>query len=73
MASSVTVKPFVLHELDQLRDELRENGMKISDKGDLVGALVLAARRSPIEAVAAVVGTYWERESAEVKRGSGTS
>ena len=37
--------------------------MKISDKDDIPNALILAARRSPIEAVKAVIETYWEREA----------
>ena len=28
----------------------------------LMGALILAARRSPVEAVAAVLSTYWDEE-----------
>jgi hypothetical protein len=52
-------------ELDQLRADLHAKGMKISNQGDLVNALILAARRSPLEAVEAVVHTYWKRESEE--------
>jgi hypothetical protein len=31
-------------------------------EGDLMGALILAARRSPVEATKAFVQTYWDRE-----------
>ena len=73
--TNVQILPFVKHELDALRGELHANGMKISNQGDLVNALILAARRSPIEAVAAVVNTYWEREAEEAPKvpdGSGS-
>jgi hypothetical protein len=52
-------------ELDQLRADLHAAGMKISHKDDIPNALILAARRSPIEAVAAVIQSYWTREAAE--------
>jgi hypothetical protein len=62
--TNVGVKPFVLRELAQLKQELHEVGTKASG-GDIAGALILAARRSPVEAVAAVVQTYVRREAAE--------
>lgn len=62
--TSVGVKPFVLEELASLRRELHEAGVKASG-GDVVGALVLAARRLPVEAVAAIVPAYFKREAAE--------
>jgi hypothetical protein len=37
--------------------------MKISDKDDIPNALILAARRSPIEAVKAVIEAYWKLEA----------
>lgn len=37
--------------------------MKIRDKDDIPNALILAARRSPIEAVKAVIETYWKLEA----------
>jgi hypothetical protein len=51
---------------DQLRDFVDDLSttkapLSVSD-GDLMGALILAARRSPIEAVKAVVATYLEVE-----------
>jgi hypothetical protein len=65
--STVRVEPFVRPELAQLQADLHAAGIKIPSQGDLVGALILAARRSPIEAVKAVVETYWRIEAAEEK------
>jgi hypothetical protein len=56
------------HELDHLRADLHAAGMKISDKDDIPNALILAARRSPIEAVAAVIQSYWRREADEAQK-----
>jgi hypothetical protein len=69
-ATTARIPGFVRPELDQLRADLHAAGMKISDKDDIPNALILAARRSPIEAVKAVIGTYWERE-AEIEAGAG--
>ena len=66
--TTAKIRPFVRSEWDALRSDLHENGMKISDKDDIPNALILAARRSPIEAVKAVIATYWEREAAETVR-----
>jgi hypothetical protein len=35
--------------------------LKVTDRA-VMGALILAARRSPVEAISAVVSTYWSRE-----------
>jgi hypothetical protein len=64
-ATTARIPGFVRVELDLLRSELHAEGMKISNKDDILGALILAARRSPIEAVKAVVDTYIRREAAE--------
>jgi hypothetical protein len=63
--TNVLIPPFVKRDLDAVRADLHEKGMKISNQADLVNALILAARRSPIEAVEAIVRTYWQREAAE--------
>lgn len=62
--TNVGVKPLVLPELAKLKQELHEAGTKASG-GEIVGALVFAARRSPIEAVQAVVQTYWRLETTD--------
>jgi hypothetical protein len=62
--TNIGVKPFVLTELALLKQELYEAGTKASG-GEIASALIFAARRSPIEAVAAVVATYTRREAAE--------
>ena len=63
--TTAKIPGFMRPELEQLRAELHAAGMKISDKDDIPNALILAARRSPVEAVAAVIETYWRREAAE--------
>ena len=63
--STARIKPFVRDELERLRADLHAEGMKIKNRDDIPNALILAARRSPIEAVKAVVETYWKRESEE--------
>jgi hypothetical protein len=62
---------FAISELHELVNELHTTkpSVRVSD-GDLLGALVLAARRSPIEAVKAVISTYLDRESDEAARAS---
>ena len=39
-----------------------ELSTKITAREDLVGALVLGARRMPPEAIEALINTYWRRE-----------
>lgn len=63
--TTVRIAPFVRSELDQLRDDLHAVGMPTRSKDDIPNALILAARRSPIEAVKAVVDTYIQRQAAE--------
>jgi hypothetical protein len=62
--TTAKIQPFVRPEWDRLRADLHANGMKIRDKDDIPNALILAARRSPIEAVQAVIETYWRLEAA---------
>lgn len=62
------IQPFVRSEWEALRADLHANGMKITNRDDIPNALILAARRSPIEAVKAVIETYWEREADEAAR-----
>lgn len=57
-------------ELDRLVDELYTAGVDVS-KGAVVGALVFAARRLPIKAVAAVIPAYIKRQAAEAKKERG--
>lgn len=67
--SSVSIARFALGELQQLSDDLHANGMKVKAQEDLVGALVLGARRASIAAVKADVEAYWVREAA-IEKGS---
>lgn len=62
--TSASIAQFALRELKQLSRDLHTNGMKIKAQEDLVGALVLAARRAAIADVKAYVEAYWVRESA---------
>ena len=66
--TTAKIPAFMRPELDALRAELHAAGMKISDKDDIPNALILAARRSPIEAVAAVIESYWRREADETQK-----
>jgi hypothetical protein len=60
---SVKIAAFAKAELDLLVESLSTTPPPIDvGDGDLMGALILAARRSPDEAVKAVVRTYWDRE-----------
>jgi hypothetical protein len=61
--TTAKIQGFVRPEWDALRADLHANGMKISDKDDIPNALILAARRSPIEAVKAVIDSYWKLEA----------
>jgi len=65
--TTVRIALFAKAELKEFVDELsaRPPVLPLSE-ADLVGALVLAARRSPVEGVRAVVATYWDRR-AEVR------
>lgn len=63
--TTARIQPFVRPEWDQLRADLHAAGMKIKDKDDIPNALILAARRSPIEAVKAVIETYFTQEAAQ--------
>lgn len=62
--TTAKIPAFVRPEWDRLRADLHANGMKVSDKDDIPNALILAARRSPIEVVMAVMETYWKAEAA---------
>jgi hypothetical protein len=66
--TTVRIAAFVRSELDQLRDDLHAVGMPTRSKDDIPNALILAARRSPIEAVKAVVDTYVQRQATEKDR-----
>jgi len=68
--TTVRIPKFASAELTELVDELytKGKGFKVEREGDVVAALVLAARRSPIEAVAAVILSYWERETEEAAK-----
>jgi hypothetical protein len=62
--TTVKITYFARAELDLLIADLYTNGIKITANEDLVGALVLAARRSAIGEVRAAVSRYWERAAA---------
>jgi hypothetical protein len=69
---SAKLAAFANAELDSLVDTLYTEAHLKAAKEDVLSALVLAARRSPIEAVAAIVGTYVAREAAEIATPSDT-
>lgn len=71
--TTTSIAQFALQELRQLTLDLHANGMKISAQEDLVGALVIAARRAAIDTIKADVAAYWVREAAiaEVQRSDG--
>lgn len=59
---SVRIADFAKDELDDLVETLSTDfpEMKVTDVA-VLSALVLAAKRSPAESVAAVLSTYWKR------------
>jgi hypothetical protein len=63
---SVRIADFAKDELDELVERLSTDypELKVTDVA-VLSALVLAAARSPAEAVAAVLGTYW-KDAADV-------
>lgn len=62
--ASVKIAEFAKIELDRLVEAVStfDPDLKVGD-GALMSALILAARRSPIESVSAVLSTYWKREA----------
>jgi hypothetical protein len=60
--SSVKIAVFAKDQLDLLVEEISTSSpaLDVSD-ADMVGALILAARRSPREAIKAGVLTYWDQ------------
>jgi hypothetical protein len=58
------LRTFAHAELELLVKELYTAGIAANAQ-QVLGALVLAARRSPIEAVGAIVQTYVAREAVE--------
>jgi hypothetical protein len=67
--TTTKIARFANEELNAFVDDLYTEGAFKATSGDVVGALVLAARRSPMEAVKAVIETYWDRERVEAARG----
>lgn len=70
--TTASILVFASKELRQLTADLHANGMKVKAQEDLVGALVLAARRAAIDSVKADVEAYWVREAA-IAAGQGTA
>jgi hypothetical protein len=64
---SVRIALFAKDELDTLVEIISTEhpDIKVTDVA-VISALVIAARRSPPEAVAAYLSTYWHRGAAEV-------
>ncbi len=60
---NVRITLFAKEELDRLVEAISTQypSLKVKD-GALLGALVLAAHHIPHEAVAAILGTYWDRD-----------
>jgi hypothetical protein len=61
--TTARIEPFVRPELAELQAKLHAAGMQKPTQHALVGGLILAANRSPIEAVKAVLETYFQREA----------
>lgn len=61
--SSARIAGSAKKELDLLATELYAVGIN-ADKGEIVGGLIKAARRSPIEAVGAVIQTFIAEQAA---------
>lgn len=64
--TTVKIRRFAVTELNRLVTELATNGLRTSQQ-DVVGALVLAARAYPLDAVKAAVTLYVMREEVEDK------
>jgi hypothetical protein len=56
--TTVPIKAEVNAELIQLKAELLAAGMSTPKNEDVIAGLILAARRSPVEAVKAVIETH---------------
>jgi hypothetical protein len=68
--TTVRIAKFASDELSEFVAELytRGDGFKVDREGDVVSALILAARQSPPEITRALVLSYWERERQEAER-----
>lgn len=62
-SAPVRIAAFAKGELEELVENVSTErpDLKVGD-GSLMSALILAARRLPVEAVAAVQTTYWNQE-----------
>jgi hypothetical protein len=69
--TSARIRGFIREDLVQLQTDLYSAGMKKASKNDIASALIRAAHRSPIEAVKAVIESYWEAEAAAYPGGTG--
>jgi hypothetical protein len=67
--ANVKIADFMKPELTTFVSDLatRGGGIKVGE-GDLVSALVLAARGFPVEFLRAAVLTYWDREAEELRK-----
>jgi hypothetical protein len=63
-ATTVTVSPEINAHLILLKAELHAAGMSTTSNADVVAGLILGARRSPVEAVKAVIETHVAAEGA---------
>lgn len=61
--TTARIRGFVRQDLVQLQRDLHVVGMKRASKDDIASALIRAARRSPVEAVKAIIETYWQAEA----------
>jgi hypothetical protein len=62
--TTVKIQHFVKAEFDQLLADLYTNGIRVTANEELVGALVLAARRAAIGEVKVAVSRYWQQAAA---------
>jgi hypothetical protein len=62
--TTVKIAVFARRELHQLVTDLYTDGVKIAANEDIIGALVLAARRESMDTVKGYVEAYIAREAA---------
>lgn len=62
--TTLKITYFARDEFRRLVADLYTDGMRVTANEDLVGALVLAARRAAIGEVKAALSRYWERAAA---------
>lgn len=62
--TTIKIAYFAKAEFDRLVADLYTNGTRITANEELIGALILAARRAAIGEIKSAVSRYWERTAA---------